>query len=66
MVIQWEMELCSLYTYGTFDSLNVEGTFDKLMVLLVMQSLNYMGFELCYGVSHSMGFNMVIVSIHVD
>jgi hypothetical protein len=27
----------SRYTYGTFDSLNVEGMIDKLMVLLVMQ-----------------------------
>jgi hypothetical protein len=54
--MQWEMELCSRYTYGTFDSLNVEGTFVKLMVLLVMQWLNSMGFELCYGVSHAMGF----------
>ena len=45
-----------IYIYGTFDSLNVNGTFDKLVALLVMQWLNYMGFELCYGVCHAMGF----------
>ena len=39
-----------------FDSLSVEGNIDKLMVLLVMQWLNYMALELCYGVSHAMGF----------
>jgi hypothetical protein len=50
------MELSSRFTYDTFDSLSVEDAIDKLIVLLVMQWLNYMTFELCYGVIHAMGF----------